>query len=41
MLITLESPNQPGVIALIAELDIYRDSLYPPYAPMASGKSLC
>lgn len=30
MLITLESPDQPDVIALIAELDAYQDSLYPP-----------
>ena len=28
--IDLESPNQPEVIALIAELDAYQDSLYPP-----------
>lgn len=25
-----ESPDQPDVIALIAELDAYQDSLYPP-----------
>ena len=30
MSITLESANQPEVIALIAELDAYQDSLYPP-----------
>lgn len=30
MHITLESPDQPDVIALIAELDAYQDSLYPP-----------
>ena len=30
MHITLESPDQPEVIALIAELDAYQDSLYPP-----------
>lgn len=30
MLNTLESANQPEVIALIAELDAYQDSLYPP-----------
>lgn len=44
MQITLESPNQPDVIALIAELDAYPDSLYPAeasYAPVASGESLC
>lgn len=28
--IALESPDQPEVIALIAELDAYQDSLYPP-----------
>jgi len=28
--IALESPNQPDVIALIAELDAYQDKLYPP-----------
>jgi putative acetyltransferase len=30
MIITLESPDQPEVIALIAELDAYQDTLYPP-----------
>ena len=30
MLITFESPDQPEVIALIAELDAYQDMLYPP-----------
>ena len=30
MHIALESPDQPDVIALIAELDAYQDSLYPP-----------
>ena len=30
MPIALESPDQPDVIALIAELDAYQDSLYPP-----------
>ncbi|WP_145008830.1 GNAT family N-acetyltransferase [Pseudomonas oryzihabitans] len=30
MPITLESPDQPEVIALIAELDAYQDGLYPP-----------
>ncbi len=30
MHITLETPDQPDVIALIAELDAYQDSLYPP-----------
>ncbi len=29
MRIALESPDQPDVIALIAELDAYQDSLYP------------
>jgi putative acetyltransferase len=28
--IALESPDQPDVVALIAELDAYQDSLYPP-----------
>lgn len=30
MNIALESPDQPEVVALIAELDAYQDSLYPP-----------
>jgi len=30
MYIALESPDQPEVIALIAELDAYQESLYPP-----------
>lgn len=30
MSIALESPDQPEVIALIAELDAYQESLYPP-----------
>lgn len=30
MTITFETPDQPDVIALIAELDAYQDSLYPP-----------
>ena len=30
MHIALESPDQPEVIALIAELDAYQDTLYPP-----------
>jgi putative acetyltransferase len=29
MRVALESPNQPDVIALIADLDAYQDSLYP------------
>jgi putative acetyltransferase len=29
MIIALESPDQPEVIALIAELDAYQDTLYP------------
>lgn len=29
-IIALESPDQPEVVALIAELDAYQDSLYPP-----------
>ncbi len=30
MKIALESPDQPEVVALIAELDAYQDTLYPP-----------
>ena len=30
MHIALESPDQPEVIGLIAELDAYQDTLYPP-----------
>jgi putative acetyltransferase len=30
MRIAIESPDQPEVIALIAELDAYQDTLYPP-----------
>jgi putative acetyltransferase len=30
MQITRETPDQPDVIALIAELDAYQDGLYPP-----------
>jgi putative acetyltransferase len=30
MTIAFESPEQPEVIALIAELDAYQDTLYPP-----------
>lgn len=30
MPIAFESPDQPDVIALIAELDAYQDTLYPP-----------
>jgi putative acetyltransferase len=30
MTINFESPDQPEVIALIAELDAYQDTLYPP-----------
>lgn len=33
--ITFESANQPEVIALIAELDAYQDTLYPPEARYA------
>lgn len=33
--IDLESPNQPEVIALIAELDAYQDALYPPESRQA------
>lgn len=30
MTIAFESPDQPDVIALIADLDAYQDNLYPP-----------
>jgi putative acetyltransferase len=30
MTIAIELPDQPEVIALIAELDAYQDTLYPP-----------
>jgi putative acetyltransferase len=30
MTVALELPDQPEVIALIAELDVYQDTLYPP-----------
>jgi putative acetyltransferase len=33
--IAIESPDQPDVIRLIAELDAYQDSLYPPEARYA------
>ena len=33
--VALESPDQPEVIQLIAELDAYQDSLYPPEARYA------
>lgn len=35
MTIAFESPDQPDVIALIAELDAYQDTLYPPEARYA------
>lgn len=35
MNVSLESPDQPEVIALIAELDAYQDTLYPPEARFA------
>ncbi len=35
MHIALESPGQPDVLALIAELDAYQDTLYPPEARYA------
>jgi putative acetyltransferase len=35
MSISQESPDQPDVIALIAELDAYQDTLYPPEARYA------
>jgi putative acetyltransferase len=36
MKITLESPDQPDVIILIAELDAYQDTLYPPESRYAT-----
>lgn len=30
MIIAFESPDQPDVVALIADLDAYQDTLYPP-----------
>lgn len=30
MNVALESPDQPDIVALIAELDAYQDTLYPP-----------
>jgi putative acetyltransferase len=35
MLVAQESPNQPDVIALIADLDAYQDTLYPAEARYA------
>jgi putative acetyltransferase len=35
MLVAQESPNQPDVVALIADLDAYQDSLYPAEARYA------
>jgi putative acetyltransferase len=35
MLVALEPPDRPDVVALIAELDAYQDSLYPPEARYA------
>lgn len=35
MPVSLESPNQPDVIALIADLDAYQDTLYPAEARYA------
>jgi putative acetyltransferase len=35
MHVRLESPDQPDVLALIAELDAYQDTLYPPEARYA------
>ena len=40
MRIALESPDQPDVVALIAELDAYQDSLYPPEARYALDLSV-
>lgn len=42
MTITLESPDQPDVIALIEALDAYQDTLYPPEARYALDlQALC
>ena len=35
MRVSRESPDQPEVLAIIAELDAYQDSLYPPEARYA------
>lgn len=35
MNVTLEKPNQPDILALIAELDAYQDTLYPAEARYA------
>jgi putative acetyltransferase len=35
MRVTIETPDQPDVIALIADLDAYQDTLYPPEARYA------
>jgi putative acetyltransferase len=40
MNIAFESPDQPEVIALIAELDAYQDTLYPPESRHALDLSL-
>lgn len=42
MHVTLETPDQPDVIALIADLDAYQDTLYPAEARYALDlSSLC
>lgn len=42
MHVSLETPNQPDVIALVAELDAYQDTLYPAEARYALDlASLC
>jgi putative acetyltransferase len=42
MPVSLESPDQPEVIQLIAELDAYQDTLYPPESRHALDlASLC
>ena len=33
--VRLESPGQPDVVQLIAELDAYQDTLYPPESRQA------
>jgi putative acetyltransferase len=42
MAFALESPDQPAIIALIAELDAFQDTLYPPESRYALDlASLC
>ena len=42
MHVAIESPDQPDIVELIAELDAYQDTLYPPESRHALDlKSLC